>query len=569
MKISLAIIAGNVAHWMPRFLDSFGPLFDEIVVVRAVGAQEPDATLDIARARRCVCAEYHNDDAHAEWSHVDDFAAARNLAFKLASGDYIAWADTDDVFGGTLEEWQALRKRIAKERPDVVTLPYVVPEDQLRVLRERILRKGIGRWISPIHESFKVTLEKPRVIVQDAPAWLHATHADRTPNNERNLRILESIPEGERTLSHLFHLWQSMRFVGRIEEGVKIAQQALKHPDLGADEGYELLINIAQVATNETARQQYLLHAMNAVPYRREAYGELINHKLRVGDPRGALAFAEAMLGLADPPEYIWNRRGKYYGWLGVQLHAMALRANQRFAEADVREINHLKAQAHPVISLLHATRGRAQLAADARRLWLNRATHPDRVEHLFALDFDDEASVPLCVYRHVIQTGPGAAVGAWNLAAFASCGDILVQINDDFEPPMGWDVMIEQGFADKLTTSPAVLRVSDGHRTDELICIAIMNRKRYEQQGFFLHPRFKSVFSDDYFSWAAYKDGVVIDAMNIVIQHHHPFFNGGKGWDAVYATHNSKARYLEAAAIYEELTGIKPTLPPEISHAA
>ena len=108
MKISLAIIAGNVAHWMPRFLDSFGPLFDEVVVVRAIGAQNPDDTLDIARARRCVCAEYHNDDEHADWPHVDDFAAARNLAFKLASGDYIAWADTDDVFGGTLEEWQEI-----------------------------------------------------------------------------------------------------------------------------------------------------------------------------------------------------------------------------------------------------------------------------------------------------------------------------------------------------------------------------------------------------------------------------------------------------------------------------
>lgn len=556
MKISLAIIAGNVEHWMPRFLDSFSPLFDEIIVVRAIGAQEPDTTREIALDRGCLVADYHNKPEHADWPHVDDFAAARNLAFKLASGDYIAWADTDDVYGGTLEEWEALRKRIAKERPDVVTLPYVVPEDQLRVLRERILRRGSGKWVSAIHESFKVNMDAPRVMVQDAPEWHHATHKDRTPNNERNLRILESIPENERTLSHLFHLWQSLRFVGRIEEGIKIAQQALKHPDIGPEEGYELMINIAQVATNPKAQEQYILQALNAVPYRREAYGEMINTKLRLADPRGALAYAEAMLGLSDPPEYIWNRRGKYYGWLGVQLHAMALRANGRFAEADVREINHLKAQPHPVISLLHATRGRPKLAAEARRFWLNRAAHPDRVEHLFAIDFDDAESVPLCVYRHVIQTNKdGASVGAWNLAARASCGQILVQINDDFEPPMHWDVMLESAFADMLE-KPAVLRVSDGHRTDELLCIAIMSRARYLQQGFFLHPRFKSVFSDDYHSWLAYRDGVVIDASHIVIEHHHPYFNGGKGWDAVYAEHNSDARYLEGAAIFKELTG-------------
>jgi glycosyltransferase involved in cell wall biosynthesis len=558
MKISLAIIAGNVEHWMPRFLDSFSPLFDQIIVVRAIGNQSPDASLDIARSRGCITAEYHNKPEHTEWPHVDDFAAARNLAFKLADGDYIAWADTDDVYGGTMEEWQALRKRIATERPDVVTLPYVVPEDQLCVLRERILRRDTGTWISPIHESFKVNMEAPRVIVQESPVWHHATHKDRTPNNERNLRILESIPETERTLSHLFHLWQSMRFVGRIEEGVQIAQQALKHPDLGPDEGYELLINIAQVSTNVRAQEQYLLHALNAAPYRREAFGEMVNCKLRLGDPRAALAYAEAMNGLSDPPEYIWNRRGKYYGYLGVQLHGMALRANGRFKEADVREINHLKAQRHPVISLLHATRGRPKIAADARRQWLNRATHPDRVEHLFAFDFNDEQSMPLAVYRHVIQTGNGASVGAWNLAAAASCGDILIQINDDFEPPMGWDVMIEQAFAGKYADS-AALKVSDGHRTDDLLCIAVINRARYQQQGFFLHPRFKSVFSDDFHSWSAYKDGIVIDANHIVIEHHHPFFNEGKGWDEVYAIHNSPERYAEGAAIFEELTGIKP----------
>jgi hypothetical protein len=557
MKISLAIIAGNVEHWMPRFHDSFSPLFDEIIVVRAIGAQIPDASLDIARARGCICAEYHNAADHAHWPHVDDFAAARNLAFKLATGHYIAWADTDDVYGGTLEEWQALRKRIAAERPDVVTLPYVVPEDQLRVLRERILKRDSGSWVSAIHESFKVHMENPRVIVQESPEWHHATHNDRTPNNKRNLRILESIPEDQRTLSHLFHLWQSMRFVGRVEEGVKIAQQALKHPDIGPDEGYELLINIAQVSTNVRAQEQYLLQALNAVPYRREAFGEMINCKLRLGDARSALAYAEAMIGLSEPPEYIWNRRGKYYGWLGVQLHAMALRANERFKEADVREINHLKAQPHPVISLLHATRGRPKQAADARRLWLNRATHPDRVEHLFAIDFDDDQSIQLAVYRHVIQSGPGASVGAWNLAAAASCGDILIQINDDFEPPMGWDVQIEQAFASKLH-EPAVLKVSDGHRVDELLCIAVMNRARYTQQGYFLHPRFKSVFSDDFHSWSAYRDGIVIHAEHIIIQHNHPFFNGGKGWDEVYAVHNSKERYAEGAAIYEELTGEK-----------
>lgn len=556
MKISLAIIAGNVAHYLPRFLDSFGPWFDEIIVVRAIGSQEPDETMQIAKDRRCITSVYHNQPERADWPHVDDFAAARNLAWKLASGDYIAWADTDDVFDCTTEEWSALRKRIARERPDVVSLPYNVPEDQLTVIRERIVKRDLFHWVFPIHENLhlKNPEHQPHVIVEQRPRWRHAQNPDRRANDERNLRILESIPESERTLSQLFHIWQSMRALGRIQEGIAIAQQALKHPDIGPDEGYELLINIAQVATNPHASEQYLLQAINAVPYRREALGEMISCKIRLGRPLEALSYAEMMMALSPPPEYIWNARGKFYGWLAVHLHAMALRANDQFAKADAIELNHFKAHGAK-ISLLHATRGRPQKAAASRRLWLNRAADPDAVEHIFALDADDTDSTPLAVFRHIIQNKiEGHAVGAWNLAAHKASGQILVQLNDDFIPPMHWDKMILAAFGDQIT-EPRALRVSDGHRTDEQLCIAIITRPRLEQQGFFLHPRFKSVFSDDYFSWSAWRDGIVIDARHIVIEHDHPFFNGGQGWDQTYAAHNSKERYLEGEAIYKELT--------------
>jgi len=308
--ITLAFIYGNVGKaLMARFLKSFAPLADRFIAVRAAGNRPLDDTAEAFDGFPNLVAYAYDNAPGNDWPHVDDFAAARNLAFKLATGHYIAWADTDDVYGGTLEEWQTLRKRIAAERPDVVTLPYVVPEDQLRVLRERILKRGSGEWVSAIHESFKVNMEAPRVIVQESPEWIHATHNDRTPNNERNLRILEAIPEDQRTLSHLFHLWQSLRFVGRVEEGVKIAQQALKHPDIGPDEGYELLINIAQVSSNVRTQEQYLLQSLNAVPYRREAFGEMINCKLRLGDARSALAYAEAMHGLSEPPEYMESPR--------------------------------------------------------------------------------------------------------------------------------------------------------------------------------------------------------------------------------------------------------------------
>src|SRR5262245_43199080 len=108
-RISLCLICGNTSAYIERCLKSFLPMADEVCVVRAIGKQEPDATMDLARAtvsdynkesgRSVVFKsdEYRNKPGHEDWPHVDDFAAARQRSYDLASGDYCFWCDTDDV----------------------------------------------------------------------------------------------------------------------------------------------------------------------------------------------------------------------------------------------------------------------------------------------------------------------------------------------------------------------------------------------------------------------------------------------------------------------------------------
>jgi len=93
-KISLCVIAGNVEKQIGRFLDAFAPVADEVIVVRASGNLGDDDTLEIARMQGCIIGEYLN---FHNWPHVDDFAAARNTACDMATGDWLMWADTDDV----------------------------------------------------------------------------------------------------------------------------------------------------------------------------------------------------------------------------------------------------------------------------------------------------------------------------------------------------------------------------------------------------------------------------------------------------------------------------------------
>lgn len=205
-----------------------------------------------------------------------------------------------------------------------------------------------------------------------------------------------------------------------------------------------------------------------------------------------------------------------------------------------------------PRITLLHATRGRWAQAIQAMNMWMARAENPMGVEHIFAIDADDEESKEkLRRFRCTISAEGGYSVQAWNVAALASTGDVLVQLADDFEPPAGWDRLILEALGGDIF-APRVLRVSDGNRTDGLITCAIVTRRWYEQHGLF-HGEYRNVYSDNDLTATATKANAITDAPHIVIRHHHPFFNDKVKMDATYERGNDPAEYERAKAIYEQ----------------
>ena len=68
-------------------------------------------------------------------------------------------------------------------------------------------------------------------------------------------------------------------------------------------------------------------------------------------------------------------------------------------------------------------------------------------------------------------------------------------------------------------------MAISDGLRTDKLLCMAILTQKRLEKQGgYMFHPDYQEsdgIYSDNEFTERAYADGVVIeaDAAHIVFE--------------------------------------------------
>lgn len=546
VKVSLCCITGNAEKYIDRFLDEFQPYVDEIVMVRAIGKQPIDKTLAIAEERGCVVGEYKNQ--RDDWPHVDDFAAARNKAFDMATHEWVMWADLDD----TLEAGENIKRELARMPDECVALsvPYDVRDDQLRIMRERIIRKGAARWVNPVHECLDF---KDGVQVAETNLFqlVHQPTGSRGANDERNVRILESIEKP--TGSQRFHLVQSLRAVGRIEDAIQQGIQILQEQpdDLSVDEMFETTFTLAQLSEDPDQRGQLMFHAMALDPRRRESYGDLAMHYIATGNTEAALAMANAMKSQPMPDPMPWNLRRKYYGYAGEMVHGAALRANGRHAEADALEQNAF-IRAGAKISLVHATRGRPQQAAQCRRKWLERAANPDAVEHIFGLDASDQYARLLAIHNHAWTPGNRGPVDGWNSAAIKAKGQVLVQLSDDWDPPLHWDAMILDALGD--LDEEKVLAVSDGHRQDQLLCMAIMTRKRYEKQGWMFHPEFFSMYSDNLFSKRAWEDGVVVDARDrIQFEHLHPVFGKAKS-DAIYERSNSGYRYKTGEGIMRRI---------------
>jgi predicted O-methyltransferase YrrM len=153
--------------------------------------------------------------------------------------------------------------------------------------------------------------------------------------------------------------------------------------------------------------------------------------------------------------------------------------------------------------------------------------------------------------FHHVVAPEGKGCVAAWNVAAAHATSHVMVQLSDDWTPPPMWDKLILERIGD--VTEPVVLAVSDGTRKDDLMCMAICTHKYFEQDFFLFHPHFKSVYSDNWFTYVAYQRGCVKDAKDIVFHHQHPAF-GKAPMDETYAQQNAPERYAQGKALFDEL---------------
>ena len=551
-KLSLAMICGNEEAHIFRCLSLFSKVCDEIIMVRAIGCKTPDKTLEIAETQFHAKTAIFENTEHPDWDHVEDFGRARQMSFDLATGEVVMWADCDDVM--TNESLEAICEHLKDHSWGCIICRYDVQGTFYKdVMRERHFRRQAdgklpGRWTNPIHEQ----CNPPDNIVKkisEKVVFIHAPLAPKNASSQRNAKILRDRLEnnGQRW----FYLAQE-QFIKGDKNAFSISCEAAFHsPDLGSVERYELCLQSSQIIENFDDSIKICMAAIALMPERREAYALAANLYIRAKKPQQAFTMAHICCNLPPIPYIVWTHQSRWHEWAHAHLYASCLRFLGKVKEAENVEDNLFMARGAR-ISLIHATRGRAQQAVMCRNLWFKMAANPGGVEHIFAVDKDDEESKTLGACFRTVVVEPGSSVRAWNAAAEASKGHVLVQLSDDFSPCLNWDEIILKRLGNLKKSS--VLAISDGHRKDSLLCMAIMTRDRYIQQGREMFSNeYQSVYSDTEFTHRAYKDGCVIDARDVVFTHHNPFFQTGKfDADKTYADSNTPARYKKGLATFK-----------------
>lgn len=157
IKLSFCAIvkpSDDEAELLFRLLNSLPDVFDEICITIT------------GKNKRCeeVAQKFNAKISYFAW--INDFAAARNFNFKQATGDYIFWADADDIIKELKPNaFKTIKERLSDKITDAVVMDYLYDFDEyhiciVRHLKTRIVRNdGCVEWSGALHEDFKQNRE--------------------------------------------------------------------------------------------------------------------------------------------------------------------------------------------------------------------------------------------------------------------------------------------------------------------------------------------------------------------------------------------------------------------------
>jgi len=206
MRLSLCMIANEP---IDRCAASVCQSVDEVIVVRTGTWGAPEGATVIA----CP-AELLTIDKESGATYLHDFAAARNLSFAHATGDYVMWLDSDDTVEGA-NKLRGAVEVMARDELTVVALDYIYGTDErgnstCSLRRERIFKRGIGTWKYPVHEVYVTSPDLKTGYCPDVVVRHHKQEKPPCPVKNRNVKILQGVKDPD--ARELFYLGNETRF---------------------------------------------------------------------------------------------------------------------------------------------------------------------------------------------------------------------------------------------------------------------------------------------------------------------------------------------------------------------
>ncbi len=148
------MIVKNEIKNLGTLLSQVLPIIEEVIVV---DTGSTDGTLELLQ--ELVVKHSNLKLHHFDW--IDDFSAARNYSFSLATKEWLYWVDGDDqIIPDELKQFK--ENNLVREDVDCWLLNYVyssTPDGapQLTLARERFIRRSRNpMWTGAIHESIPI-----------------------------------------------------------------------------------------------------------------------------------------------------------------------------------------------------------------------------------------------------------------------------------------------------------------------------------------------------------------------------------------------------------------------------
>ena len=214
ITVSLCMIVKNEEKVLERCLDSIADLVDEIIIV---DTGSWDRTKEIA-------ARYTEHVLDFRWT--EDFSAARNYVFSMATMEYIYSVDADEVLSSENRERFLLLKEKLLPEVEIVQMKYA---NQLQYgtvynfdeeYRPKLFkRKRDFVWEEPIHETVRLM-----PIVYDSDIVI--THLPRESHAKRDLaNFYRHCREGYRLPKRLHNLYaRELMLAGDAEDFAQAAE---------------------------------------------------------------------------------------------------------------------------------------------------------------------------------------------------------------------------------------------------------------------------------------------------------------------------------------------------------